>query len=109
MSEEEQGLKGQRHGWETDRRTDSRTTQKTRGSPEWGPQDRQPASQACFSSQKRGQALYWGPHKTPICLPQPRSPHSGRLVGSESEGPAFIALLTTPSQPKRPPSAPLTP
>lgn len=29
---EEQGLKGQRHWWETDRRTDSRTTQKT-----WGP------------------------------------------------------------------------
>lgn len=27
--EEEQGPKGQRHWWETDRRTDSRTTQKT--------------------------------------------------------------------------------
>lgn len=27
--EEEQGLKGQRHWWETDKRTDSRTTRKT--------------------------------------------------------------------------------
>ena len=32
--------------------TDSRTTQKTWGSSEWGPQDRQPTSQAWFSSQK---------------------------------------------------------
>ena len=35
--EEEQGLKGQRHWWETDRRTDSRTTQRT-----WGPQNEVP-------------------------------------------------------------------
>lgn len=35
--EDEQGLWGQRHQWETDRRTDSRMTQKT-----WGPQNEIP-------------------------------------------------------------------
>lgn len=57
MLEEEQGLKGKRHWWETDRRTDSKTTQKT-----WSPQNEVPRTdsrQACFSSQKWGQAFYW--------------------------------------------------